>query len=388
MGLEQNVHVLPEVNAKDERYQAIKKITFIGSVVDLFLGVIKVTIGSLANSQALIADGIHSLSDLATNILVIFAAKHGSKEADSDHPYGHGRYETLATVVLGLILISVGIGIGIDSSERLLDPQDIAVPGIAALLVAAVSVISKELIFQYTLRVGKRLNSRLLIANAWHSRTDAISSIIVIIGISGTMAGFSYLDGVAAIVVALMIIKIGWDLVAESIHELMDTALDSERVDEIRKLINKVDGVKELHTLRTRLSGGEALVDVHILVNPYLSVSEGHYVSESVRSTVVRNVSEVYDVLVHIDPEDDEKNQPSVGLPTRSQLINALEGCWDKSFIDEIRRNTIHYLDGKVEMEIFLDSSLDLSAEKLLEYKQQGEHHSMIDNIRFYNALN
>ena len=263
-------------NGHDPRYIEVRRVTLVGSVVDLLLGVSKIVIGYAAYSQALIADGIHSLSDLATDIMVIFASKHASRGADEDHPYGHERIETVTTVILGVALLLVGIGIAYDAVNRLFDPETIIIPTMSAMVVAVLSIISKEIIYHYTMRSARRLRSNLLRANAWHSRTDAISSVIVVIGLLGAMAGLYYLDAVAAVAVAFMIAKIGWDLGYTSLRELIDTGLDAERIAEIENMIRDVDGVKTLHMLRTRMMGSEALVDVHIQVEPKLSVSEGH----------------------------------------------------------------------------------------------------------------
>ena len=165
--------------------------TLIGAVVDLSLGVVKFVVGRLAGSQPLVADGIHSLSDLATDFMVLFAAKHAHREADAEHPYGHGRIETVATVALGASLIIVAIGISFDAVRRMLNPELLMHPGVLALVVAMISVASKEAIYQYTARIARRLRSSMLQANAWHSRSDAISSIVVVIGIAGAVAGNS-----------------------------------------------------------------------------------------------------------------------------------------------------------------------------------------------------
>ncbi|HFD79823.1 MAG TPA: cation transporter, partial [Gammaproteobacteria bacterium] len=191
------------------RYREVRRVTVVGAVVDLVLGVVKILVGWLSQSQALIADGVHSLSDLATDFIVLYAAKHSHREADEDHPYGHGRIETLATVGLGIGLIAVSLGIGFDAVERMNEPEHLPVPGMLALVVAAVSIVAKEVIYQYTRRAALRLRSNMLMANAWHSRSDAISSVVVVIGVGGAMMGHAYLDPVAAIAVAVMITKIG-----------------------------------------------------------------------------------------------------------------------------------------------------------------------------------
>jgi cation diffusion facilitator family transporter len=309
--------VAESVTEGDSRYREIRWVTLVGSAIDLTLGILKIVFGYLANSQALIADGVHSLSDLATDFMVLFAAKHGSRDADESHPYGHGRFETVATVALGIALIVVAAGIAWDAIERLFNPEELLQPGVWALVIASLSVISKEWIYHYTMHVAKKLKSNMLRANAWHSRSDAISSIIVVIGVAGTMAGLNYLDSVAAVLVGAMVAKIGWDLAWQSVHELVDTALDPERVEAIRREILSVGGVRELHMLRTRMMGGDALVDVHVLVDPKLSVSEGHYIGEKVRERLITEIEEVSDVMVHVDPEDDEKMKPSLAAHTK-----------------------------------------------------------------------
>ena len=342
-------------NPHDARYRDIRTVTIVGAVVDLLLGITKILAGVAASSQALIADGIHSFSDLATDFLVLFAAKHAHREADEEHPYGHGRIETVATVLLGVSLVLVAVGISFDAVRRLLDPELLLHPGWLALVVALVSVAAKEIIYRYTARVARRLRSKMLLANAWHSRSDAISSIVVVIGVAGTMAGFPFLDAVAAVVVALMIAKIGWDLLWNSLQELIDTALDSEEVDAIRNTILSVNGVRACHMLRTRHSGSDVLADVHILVDPVLSVSEGHQIGETVRRTLIDNSEYVSDVTVHIDPEDDEHASPCHHLPLRNEILRRLGEQWQEiDFEADIDRVILHYLDGRIHVDVFL----------------------------------
>ncbi|MDH5659570.1 MAG: cation diffusion facilitator family transporter, partial [Gammaproteobacteria bacterium] len=192
-------------------------------------------------------------------------------------------------------------------------------------------------------------------ANAWHSRSDAISSIIVVVGIIGSMAGLTYLDAIAAIGVGIMIAKIGWDLAWNSLKELVDTGLETERVKAIEENILGVDGVATLHILRTRQIGADALVDVHIQVEPYISVSEAHYISETVRSKLISEIEEVIDVMVHIDPEDDEQAPQYKKLPLRQEMLKKLESAWVN--VEEAKKIdciTMHYLQGKIEIELLL----------------------------------
>ncbi|MBL1278477.1 MAG: cation transporter, partial [Ectothiorhodospiraceae bacterium] len=349
------------------RYKDARKVTLVGSAVDLVLGVSKIFAGVVGDSQALIADGIHSLSDLATDGMVLFAMKHGSREADDKHPYGHARIETLTTIVLGVSLIAVGMGIAYDAVLRLMHPDLLMHPGWLALVVATISVFAKEAIYHYTLRAAERLGSELLRANAWHSRSDAISSVIVVVGVLGAMGGLEYLDALAAVGVAIMIAKIGGELAWHSAQELIDTAMDPDKVEAIREAIQSVDGVQALHMLRTRRMGSNGLVDVHILVNSHISVSEGHRIGDTVRAQIMRKVDAVTDVMVHIDPEDDEIAAPSHGLPLRNEVLATLQNQWhDLEAAQYIEETLLHYLDGKIHVEVLLplDCMADLAAAK------------------------
>ncbi len=338
-----------------ERARAAQRVTLVGAVVNLVLAVGKIVIGTLGQSQALVADGIHTLSDLVSDAVVLVATRHGSREPDPQHPYGHGRIETVATVAVGMLLFGVTAGIVYDAARRLTSPETLLHPGPLALVAALLSVLAKEALTRYTLRVARRIRSALLRANAWHHRSDAISSVVVIIGVAGSMAGLPYLDAVAAIFVALMIAKIAWDLSWGGIRELIDTGLDPEDVTRIRQVILSVHGVRAMHMLRSRRMGADALVDVHILVDPRLSVSEGHQISETVRAKLVRELEDVTDVMVHIDPEDDEVQAPCAGLPLRDKLLEELHRRWEGlEAASRIRQVTLHYLDGKIEVDIRL----------------------------------
>jgi cation diffusion facilitator family transporter len=359
-------------DAAKRRYREVLKVTLIGSLFDLVLGIAKIIGGFISTSTALIADGVHSLSDLFTDFIVIYAAKHSHREADAEHPYGHGRIETLATVVLGISLLTVAIGISWDAVTRLFQPDRLWHPGYLALVLAALSIFIKEGLYHYSMRIARKYRSNMLKANAWHSRTDAISSVIVVIGVAGSMAGLTYLDAIAAVGVAVMIAKISWDLIWHSVRELIDTGLEPERIEEIRESILHVDGVKALHILRTRRMGGDALVDVHIQVEPRISVSEGHHISEIVREQVIQEIDEVADVMVHIDPEDDETAAPNVGLPLRRAVLHQLQHAWrDIEGAAAVREEdiTLHYLNGKIHVELVL--SMDVLGKDPLASRQQ-----------------
>ena len=350
---------VPALSLK-ERYRHVRRVTLVGSAVDLMLGVIKIAGGWLSHSQALIADGVHSLSDLATDVLVLYAAKHAHAEADDDHPYGHARIETAATVGLGVALVFVSIGIVYGAVGALLDDAARPVPEAWAMGLAAISVVSKEAVYHYSMRYARRLNSDLLRANAWHSRSDAISSVVVIIGVGGALLGYTYLDAVAAVLVAVLIGKIGFDVAKSSVSELIDTGLDTEQLDDIRNTIQSVDGVENLHLLRTRSMAGRVLVDVHlILSDARVSVSEGHQISETVRSVLMGRSENIADVTVHIDPEDDEYAAPGKHLGLRDQVLGRLQACWRHlPAAEQIRHVNLHYLNGKIHVEVELPLAL------------------------------
>ena len=332
-----------------------QRVTWVGAGVNLVLSILKIIVGVFGHSAALLADGIHSLSDLASDMMVIVATRAGAQPADEDHPYGHARFETAATVVLGLLLGTVAVGIAWDAIQRSLHADELLIPSVLAIVIATLSLASKEWLYQYTMRVANRIHSRLLQANAWHHRTDAISSFVVLIGIAGAMIGYPVLDAVAAFIVALMIAHIAWELISTSVKELVDTAVDDETQQQIIDLISNTDGVVNLHMLRTRMMGANILVDAHIQVEPRLSVSEGHQIAETVEYLLKNRVRHMQDVTIHIDPEDDEQSSPNRYLPLRTSLLQELEPEWSHIAAAElIKKTDLHYLDGKIEVTLLL----------------------------------
>ena len=343
------------------RYKETRNVTLLGMIVNVFLSLAQLIGGTLAHSQALIADGVHTLSDLASDVVVLVAAKIASKDADDDHPYGHGRFETVATVILGLALAGVAVGIAISAFGRIMNPERLLQPEPLALIFAALAIVSKEGLYQYTMVVANRIDSKMLKANAWHHRSDAISSILVAIGIAGSIfLEIPWLDAAAAMIVAVMIFYMGARLILDSTMELVDTALEPIKTAEISQFIGNIEGVDQMHLLRTRKMGNTVLADVHIQVNAYLSVSEGHFVAESVIYNLRHKFPEMHDITVHVDPEDDEINTPSKGLSSRKQVMTELYPLLQKNGIDQdILNIVLHYIDGKIEIEIFLNKSQD-----------------------------
>lgn len=342
----------------ETRYREAKRVTIIGALINIILSITKVVFGVLGHSQALVADGIHSLSDLLTDALVIIGTRYGSQAPDQEHPYGHQRIETAATLLLALVLILVGIGIIYDGGMRIM-ARDFEMPSLYVIWIAALSVILKEGLYRYTKIIAEKIQSKLVHMNAWHHRSDAASSIVVVIGVTATLLGFRYFDSIAAIIVGLMIIKMGWSQGWSSVSELVDTAVDSQVSDQIQDVISQVPGVIGVHQLRTRSMGDCVLVDIHVLVGAKLSVSEGHHIAENVYHNLITTLKFIADVVVHIDPEDDQKRVSTLQLPQRQQLIPLLEQRWQGLLgSDNIQGIVLHYISGKIYLEIRLPIEL------------------------------
>lgn len=352
-------HATPLDTTDPARYRASRRVTWTSVILNLVLAVAQVIVGLVANSQALVADGVHTLSDLITDGMVLFALKHSAKQADEEHPYGHRRIETAVTLALGIMLVVVAVGIAWRAGDRLLvDPAPFIAPSAIALWVAFATLIAKEGLYRYTMRTANRYGSAMLRANAWHHRSDAISSLIVVVGIGGALYGYGYLDAVAAIAVSVMVAKIGAELGWQAMQELIDTGLDPEDREAIRRVIQEVSGVKALHLLRTRRMGGQAFVDVHILVDPFVSVSEGHQIGEVVRQRLIQQIAAVADVMVHIDTEEDEAGGAATELPLRADVERRLRRYFaDIPETRLVETTLLHYGKGRVDVELRLPLS-------------------------------
>jgi cation diffusion facilitator family transporter len=291
-----------------ERFRAGQRITWVSVAVNVVLTAMQVVVGFLANSMALVADAMHTLSDIIADAFVLWANRKGSEAADADHPYGHGRYETAASLVLGLLLTITGAGILISAAGRLQDVGSLPPVGVVAIWAALITLIAKEGLFRYMLGVAERLRSPMLIANAWHARADALSSLVVAAGVGGALLGFTFADAVAAIVVGGMIIKAGLGFAWEALRELIDTGLPAEEVAAIRNTLATTPGVVDLHELRTRRMAHRVFVDVHVQVDGDITVREGHEIGEQARKRVLALHPDVLDVLIHLDPENDSKS--------------------------------------------------------------------------------
>jgi cation diffusion facilitator family transporter len=326
-------------------------VTWVGVATNLALAALKTAAGWLGHSQALIADGVHSLSDLVSDAVVLFAARHAARAADADHPYGHGRIETAATVFVGALLVATAVVLGRNAVLSLAATSALTAPGLLTLAVAVAAVAAKEALFRYTRRVGRAVHSRLVQANAWHHRSDALSSILVAVGIAGALAGVVTLDAVAALVVAVMIARVGGDLIWQSLRELVDTGLDDASLAALYEAALAVDGVHHVHSCRSRWMGQNALVDLHVRVGARVSVSEGHRIAEAVRLALLERLEPAADVMVHVDPEDDTDGGPSNALPLRSELCARLHAhAAGLAAAERIEEVTLHYLNGRVHV--------------------------------------
>jgi cation diffusion facilitator family transporter len=284
-----------------ERAAAASRSTWVSVGVNVVMSATQIVVGLLAHSQALIADGLHSLSDLVADFVVLFASHHAKKDADEDHPYGHHRFETAASLALGLLLLAVGVGMVWSALQKLEAPDSIATVHVTALWVALAAITLKELLFRYMLRVAKAVKSSMLVANAWHARSDAASSLVVSIGLIGNLMGYPLLDPIAALIVGFMVAKMGWSFGWDALHDLMDRGLDEAEVQAIRQTLVSTPGVAGVHDVRTRKMGDMVVVDAHIEVDATLTVEAGHNIAVAARQAVMQR-HRVLNLMAHVDP--------------------------------------------------------------------------------------
>lgn len=335
--------------------QAAVRVTVIGMILDAVLGLAKMIGGALFNSQALLVDGIHSFTDVASDLVVLAVMKLSRRGPDANHPYGHQRIETLGTMLLGSFLIAIGGALAWENLARLWTTSGLLAPGWPVLVLALASVLGKEWIYRYTRRVGERIRSDLIIANAWHSRTDAFSSIVVLISTAGALMGFVWLDALAAVVVAIIIAHVGWRFTWDSVRELVDTGLPDADTERLLTIARKTEGVRGVHHLRIRKMGHDILLDVHLLVKPEVSVSEGHQVGMAVVRRLREAMPDIRDINFHIDPENDESTTPTGGaLPSREDIHTLLTE--QVGLAPPHPRIRLHYLDNQLHLELFFEA--------------------------------
>lgn len=363
------------------------KATLVGAAANLALVIIKFIGGIVGNSAAMVADAVHSVSDLLTDAIVLFTHKIGQKPRDEDHPYGHGRAETLGTTAVGFFIILAGMGLA-NEAWNIIQLGSPKIPKVLAAGTAVISIAVNEWLFRYTRRVGEKSNSPALVANAWHHRSDAISSIAALVGIIGAMVGFPMLDPIAAAMVAFLVMKVGYEITLGGFRDLMDTALSEEQTRDIQVVIDDIPGVIKSHDLRTRRIGGEILMDVHVQVDNDLTVTEGHEVAERVRRRLIKVYPNTQDVLVHIDAYDDSQvesihniSREDIELRVNPILAN-MNGAFEKT------RLRVHHLKGGNFIELYLRGNpektiaeTEIGLDEIKQHLLKDEH---IDGIKLY----
>lgn len=283
------------------RYNEIKKASIISILGNVVLTVMKGIIGYFAGSTALIADALHSASDLFGSVVLLQGLKIAHRPPDETHPYGHHRAESITSKLLSIILAITAIGIG-NEAIKILRSGEIVAPKSMAIYVALISVIFKEAMYQYTVRIGKKVRSSAVIADAWNHRSDALSSIATVIGIAGAILGFPFMDPIAGIVVSILILRTALSIYIEAIHSLMDTAPAKEILDSIRNAANKASGVKSVQDVKVRQYGSKYVVDMKICVDPQITVEEGHGAAARAKESILKDNTDVLDVLIHVNP--------------------------------------------------------------------------------------
>lgn len=340
-----------------------ESVTLLSAGINTLLSIAQVATGYFAHSSALVADGIHTLSDLAADLAILFVNRKSHEAADAEHPYGHARFENAASLIFGLLLIVVGLGILGSAIIKLTLLTTIPVVHQFALVVTLLSLVAKEALFRYIRAIAKRIHSALLEINAWHARSDAAASLVVVCGIVGNLAGYPFLDPIAALLVSAMIFKTGFQMAKGGFADLTDHALPPKDMAVIKTILGAVPGIKSIHNLRSRRTGSYAVIDAHIEVDPRISVTEGHYIA----LTAERHIQAAFathDILIHVDPYDEER---SIGpnLPQRLE-IDALFTPILQSYQQQHWSYVLHYVDHIVEIMLILAQPLTASQQKAL----------------------
>jgi len=368
----------------DQRYRITRRVTLVGAVVNCTLASLQIIFGILGKSQALLADGIHTLSDLATDFIVLFASQRSAKAADEDHPYGHGRIETLASVILGCVLGLVGIGIGLRGVETVFGPPQ-PNPQAITILFAMLAIVAKESLYRYTMRAARTCHSSLLESNAWHHRSDALSSIVVVAGISTQLLGVPYMDAVAAIVVGTMILAMGFRLSRKALYELIDTGLDADLVRRIMASMETSECVETVHRLRSRSMGGLGYVDAEILVDPHLTVSEAHHIAYQLEQSIKQQFPQIIDVQIHVDPLSESGHDSVVDLPGRGQVEKDLEQIWQALLHrHQIAQIRLHYLNRAIEIDLIFP----LASNNQEHHIEVGQLKALAQQISYVGKVN
>jgi len=343
-------------------------ITWVGTVANLFLSVVKIGGGLRGHSQALVADGVHSFSDLLSDVATLITLRYAAEPEDEGHPYGHGKIESVGAAIVGTMLGMVGFELMVDGGRRLYHfwghgGEAVAAVSPFVLALALLSIVTKEILYQLTVRVGRREQNAVLIANAWHHRSDALSSVVVLVGVGGALLWHvPWLDAAAALLVAAMVLKVAVEILRDAVADLTDRSLSNDERQQLRAVVESIDGVVAFHEMRTRRFGGRALVDIHIQVAPYISVSEGHQIAEGARWALREADPHLIDVMVHVDSENDLYATPGGNhLPSRGALEVYLPGLIHQ----------LHYRKGKVEVDLLLPAGERVDPAALAELQRR-----------------
>lgn len=282
------------------------RVTVVGAIINIILAVVKMAIGIIGNSRALVADAVHSMSDLASDIVVVLGLYYGGQPADKNHHYGHKKIETVTEIILGILLIMVALKLTYDSIAAIW-LKDFKHPTAITLIAAMISILSKEWLYRWTKNVALSDNNRVILANAWHHRTDAFSSVAVLIGLIFTQISSDFIiaDAIASLLVSVLIFKVGIEIAINGYKRIIDTAPPTSYVDEIMDMIREFKGVKNPHSMKMRYIGSAIHMEVHIEVDPNISVRDGHDIAAGIKHMIKKHDKQVMDVIIHIEPAED-----------------------------------------------------------------------------------
>ncbi|MBF0461138.1 MAG: cation transporter [Magnetococcales bacterium] len=364
---------------KEARFEASKKVTYMGVLLDALLTLIKIFAGVMGHSAAMIAEGLHSSTDLISDFAILIGLHMAKKDADADHPYGHGKYEAVATLFLALALIGVALGIVLDAAHRIHD-ENLPTPEMIALYVALFSIVAKEVMFRYARRIGEKYDSKIIMATAWQHRADAVASLAALAGIAGAILGWPILDPIAAIAVAGFIAKVGGEFTVQALRELTDSteAIDEDVRAQISQIMASLPEVKSIHLMKSRRLGGDILVEAHLVVQEDISVSEGHQVADKMRSHLFAEVKAITDVMIHIDTltEQEEDQMPIyAGRRELQQRVEAILG--DLPALDHLHAQTPHYTLRGINLDLQLVPARTASLEAI-QAAADGLGHTLV----------
>ncbi|MGD9199945.1 MAG: cation diffusion facilitator family transporter [Chitinispirillia bacterium] len=298
------------MNESKSTTRSIKNITIMGIIVNIFLSMAKFVIGTLCNSQAVVADAVHSISDMSSDIVILFTVNYWLSPPDEKHPYGHLKIESFVTIFIGILLLSASFGIGYHAIKTIRDVDKEPLK-LMAIIGPILSIVLKEILFHWTYKVGLKTNSPSVKANAWHHRSDALSSFPVLLAVVATYINpkFAFLDHVGAIIVSAFIVKIAFNIIFKSISELIDTGISKDKLDEINSIIRKTKGVEGVHKIRTRKIASSIYLDLHLEVEGNLTVYKGHDLTEKVKQLLMEKNPRLIDVLIHLEPKLENKQK-------------------------------------------------------------------------------